>query len=79
MKTLITLTPDKINRAGLSEKAIQEYLKTDICKKMIVDGDIYEPLDVYPIKDGKYTLADGIHRFCVILFLKIPQFLAEIR
>ena len=70
---------DQISLCGLYEENISEYMSTDKCIQMVKDiikGDIMPPLIVYKqlTSDGKYVLADGIHRFCSYLVVGIKEF-----
>jgi ParB-like chromosome segregation protein Spo0J len=71
------ITIHDINRAGLSNDAIIRHQNTPKVKEIVhklESGWILPPIKVYEPRNGKYTIADGIHRLCGYLYLGILEF-----
>ena len=73
----------QLNRAGLSDDVIKAYQSTITVLEMILDllnGATMPSIIVYPeMRNGKYTIADGIHRICAYMFLNITSFEAKFK
>ncbi len=66
------ITLHQLNRAGFSEDIILQYQSTKKVKMML--NSYLPPIKVYPPNNGKYSIADGIHRICAYLYQGILSF-----